>query len=282
MKKTNLTVEMVYVTPEVAKNFLRFNNNNRNEAERHSRFLTKEMNEGRFIENGESIVFDINGQLKDGQHRLTSIIKSGKSYFIPIVRGVIPNAMATYDTGKNRSSADVLTLNGFKSTTAVSSFIKAIHKFEVRKSKSIKFDGGARESILTNQQVLEYCQDNYDWIIPIINKTTARYKSSKIKVLNQTQLSIITYFIGGETPNLNVYSFIDYLIGNEISRESATSYLYNKLYNAKINKEPLNFYWILGMSIKAYNYFIEGNPPVKYFKFDVSSDLPKVEKEINN
>ena len=48
--------------------------------------------------------------------------------------------------------------------------------------------------------------------------------------------------------------------------------------NAKINKEPLSFYWILGMSIKAWNFYLEGNPAVKYFKFLLDQQLPKVNK----
>jgi len=277
MKKTNLTVEMVYVTPEVAKNLLRYNTKNRNTAENNKKFLTKEMKNGRFIENGESIVFDKNGVLLDGQHRLLSIITSGNSYFIPIVRGVEPNAMATFDTGKNRTAADILTLNGFKQGVNLSTLIILIDTYGTKKLKKGSITHSRRVK-LTNQQILEYCQDNYHWLIEIIHKNKLNYSKSKLKVLSLSQINIISYLLGGENPSSKVYDFIGHLTGNSIIRDSAASYLYSKLYDSKINKEPLNFYWILGMSIKAYNYFIDGNPAIRYFKFKVTEEMPKVKE----
>ena len=35
------------------------------------------------------------------------------SFYIPVIRGVESNCMATYDTGKTRSASDILKLNGF-------------------------------------------------------------------------------------------------------------------------------------------------------------------------
>lgn len=276
-KKTNLSVQLVYVTPEVAENYLKFNNKNRKVSTNHVLFLTNEMNCDRFLENGEAIIFDENGELKDGQHRLLSIKKSGKSYFIPIVRGVVNYSMATYDTGKNRTSSDVLTLNGFKNTSILSSAIQAIDLYKFKKSKmGSQFISSARRSSLTNQQVLEYCSNNYDWLNIITTKCISIYKASNPKVLSPAQLILISYLIGGENPKNDVYSFLKHLIGVSRIQETATSYLYTKLYNSKINKEPLNKYWILGMSLKAWNYYIDGNPSVKYFKFSIDQDLPKI------
>ena len=79
-KRTNISVDLVYVTPEVAKNYLKYNTINRKESLRNVSFLTSQMLKGQFLENGESIVFDINNNLTDGAHRLKAIIKSNKSF----------------------------------------------------------------------------------------------------------------------------------------------------------------------------------------------------------
>lgn len=81
-----------------------------------------------------------------------------------------------------------------------------------------------------------------------------------------------------ENPSKEVYDFLNNLCGNIRVLDTAPNYLFNKLYNAKINKEPLNFYWVLGMTIKAYNYFVDGNPAVNYFRFSVEQELPNVTK----
>lgn len=278
--KTRLKVDLVYVTPSVAKNFLTYNRKNRTHSENHVRFLAKQMTNGNWIENGESIVFDINGYLKDGQHRLLAIIKSGKSYWMPVVDGVEPNSMATFDTGKNRSASDVLSINGFKNASKTSSLIKSINSYCLSKSKKASlWTGSNRADSLTNQGVLDYCEENYDWLSEIVRKCDVIYKrQSKPKVLGGTQLGLIAYLIGGENPSDTVYDFLKNITGIKRQESTSSSYLYAKLHNSKINKEPLNFYWVLGMSIKAWNYYVDGNPSVKYFKFSVEQELPRINK----
>ena len=277
IKQTNLSVELTLVTPKLAENYLRFNNKNRKLSSKNLRFLANEMNNDRFIENGESIVFDKNGVLKDGQHRLGAILKSGKSFFIPIVRGVKPIAMATYDTGKSRSAADVLNLNGFKYCAELASLIVSISKQVKDKSKTNNLPSRSidKSSKLTNQQVLQYCELNYDWLKDIVSTVKPLGQKSKPRVLNSGTASLLAYLIGGERPSSDVYGFMNHLFGLSKEQGTATNYLYNKLYNAKVNKEPLNHYWVLGMSIKAWNYYIDGNPSVRFFKFDITQELPK-------
>ena len=279
-KRSNLTVELVYITPEVAKRYLMQNTQNRKKSTRNIKFLVDQMKKGLFLENGESIVFDKYQRITDGQHRLDSIVESGKSYYIPVVRGVESGTMATYDTGKNRSSGDVLGLNGYKSSTQLSSFIKLIDKYSKKGHKSAVSYSTNRSETLTNQQVLNFCDDNYDWIYELIKKVTNSYRKTNVKVLSITQVCYIAYLIGGKSPSKEVFNFIKNISGLSREEQTATSYLYRKLSNAKINKEPLNFYWILGMSIKAWNFYIDGNPSVRYYKFMTEQELPKI--NINN
>jgi len=279
-KKSDISVSLVYITPEIAKHYLSYNTQNRKESGRSINFLTEQMNKGLFIENGESIVFDKNMKLTDGQHRLMAIIKSGKSYHIPVVKGVNIKSMATYDTGKNRSAADVLSINGFKNANLLSTFIKLINKYEKNNSKASKPLSYSRDEQLTNQQILNYCKDNYDWLYKIMLDVTNIYVKSEIKVISKSYFCFIVYMIGGKNPDQMVYEFMKNIYGLNRSQDTATSYLYSKLYKSKINKEPLGFYWVLGMTIKAWNYFIDGNPSVRFFRFSTEQELPKI--NINN
>jgi len=279
-KKSDISVSLVYITPEIAEHYLSYNTQNRKESVSSINFLTQQMNKGLFIENGESIVFDKNMKLTDGQHRLMAIIKSGKSYHIPVVKGVNIKSMATYDTGKNRSAADVLSINGFKNANLLSTFIKLINKYEKNGSKASKPLSYSRDEQLTNQQILNYCKDNYDWLYRIILDVTNIYVKSEIKVISKSYFCYMVYMIGGKHPDHNVYEFMKNIYGLNRTQDTATSYLYSKLYKSKVNKEPLGFYWVLGMTIKAWNYFIDGNPSVRFFRFSTEQELPKI--NINN
>ena len=279
-KKSDISVSLVYITPEIAEHYLSYNTQNRKESVKSINFLTQQMNKGLFIENGESIVFDKNMKLTDGQHRLMAIINSGKSYHIPVVKGVNIKSMATYDTGKNRSAADVLSINGFKNANLLSTFIKLINKYEKNGSKASKPLSYSRDEQLTNQQILNYCKDNYDWLYRIILDVTNIYVKSEIKVISKSYFCYMVYMIGGKNPDQMVYEFMKNIYGLNRTQDTATSYLYSKLYKSKINKEPLGFYWVLGMTIKAWNYFIDGNPSVRFFTFKSEQELPKI--NINN
>lgn len=278
-KSNKIGVRLVYITPAIAENYLRFNCNNRKPSDRGVNLLTGQMKSGLFIENGESIVFDRNGELKDGQHRLIAITKSGKSYRIPVVTGVEPNSMATFDTGKNRSAGDVLSINGFKYGNQIASFIQVLSRYYFKSSRSSSGRVSGRSEVLTHQQVLDYCSDNYEWMFDLIQKVSVMNTKVNPKLLTSTQVALIVRMIGGENPSNEVYSFMKHILGLIREESSATSYIYTKLYNSKINKEPLNFYWVLGMIIKAWNYYTEGNPSVKYFKFSVDQELPKINKQ---
>tara|TARA_B110000908_G_scaffold100108_1_gene118158 strand:+ start:2451 stop:3308 length:858 start_codon:yes stop_codon:yes gene_type:complete len=277
-KKSNLSVDLVYITPQVAQKYLSHNTQNRKESPRNVNFLVDQMKKGLFLENGESIVFDVNNNLTDGQHRLMAILKSGIPYHIPVVRGVQKNTMATYDTGKNRSSIDILNLNGFKNATNLSALVKLIYKYETKKSKSSDSFTKNRIEGLTNQQVLNYCLKNNDWLQGLMRNSANLYSKAKTRVLGVSNLSFIAYVVGGKEPNEQVYDFMKNIYGITRTEGTATSYLYSRLYNSKINKEPLNFYWTLGMSLKAWNYFIDGNPSVRFFKFSIDQELPVANK----
>tara|TARA_R110001606_G_scaffold129414_1_gene264285 strand:+ start:2361 stop:3218 length:858 start_codon:yes stop_codon:yes gene_type:complete len=277
-KKSNLSVDLVYITPQVAQKYLSHNTQNRKESPRNVNFLVDQMKKGLFLENGESIVFDVNNNLTDGQHRLMAILKSGIPYHIPVVRGVQKNTMATYDTGKNRSSIDILNLNGFKNATNLSALVKLIYKYETKKSKSSDSFTKNRIEGLTNQQVLNYCLQNNDWLQGLMRNSANLYSKAKTRVLGVSNLSFIAYVVGGKEPNEQVYDFMKNIYGITRTEGTATSYLYSRLYNSKINKEPLNFYWTLGMSLKAWNYFIDGNPSVRFFKFSIDQELPVANK----
>jgi len=277
MKPTNLTAELVLVTPEIAKNWLRFNTGNRKLDQKNLAKLSNQIKSNLFLENGESIVFDRNQELKNGQHRLKAISINNKSFWLVVVRGVEPTAMSTFDTGKNRTAADVLKLNGFNQSGAIASLIQSINKHSfkrIRSSNSFKSD----YTNMTNFEVLEYAKDNYDWLIDIVNNTHTIMAKTPIKVITKSYLSFIIYMIGGETPSKECYQFAKHLVGAVKTESSAPLYLYNKLYNSKINKEPLNNYYVLGIAIKSWNYYIDGNPAVRFVKFDVSSPLPIIKK----
>ena len=83
-----LSVEVEIITPEQAQAYLDNNFKHRPiKDERVNKYADK-MNNGDWKLNGKSIIFDETGQLRNGQHRLSAVVASGKSLTTLVVRGV--------------------------------------------------------------------------------------------------------------------------------------------------------------------------------------------------
>lgn len=103
-----LTIETI--TPAIAAKMLAKNPNNRNIRPIHVGALANEMASGRWQLTSQGISIDVNGDVVDGQHRLSAIIKSGVTIQCVVARGVDPETLTAYDMGAKRTIADALHL----------------------------------------------------------------------------------------------------------------------------------------------------------------------------
>lgn len=91
------------ISPEVAKKYLAVNGENPrkliNKNVVHQYAI--DMATGNWVLNGEPLVFDSNGNLKNGQHRLTAVIQADVTVPMMVIRGVDP-AIGSFDYGYRR------------------------------------------------------------------------------------------------------------------------------------------------------------------------------------
>jgi hypothetical protein len=103
------------ITPSLAKAYLDANTMNRPVRETHIAKLAHDMASGNYHSNGATIVFNGDGTLLDGQHRLMAIVESGVSIEMLVVRGVAKAAMKTIDANISRKASDVAQMMGHTS-----------------------------------------------------------------------------------------------------------------------------------------------------------------------
>lgn len=117
-----MRTEVIKITPEKANEFLGKNIVNRNIRDKRVNQYVKEMQNGRWELNGESIKFNDKGELIDGQHRLTAIVKSGMAIDMCVVWDV-PSEVTILDRGSGRSTADTLIISGMDKKLANSTVV---------------------------------------------------------------------------------------------------------------------------------------------------------------
>ncbi|EDL8063752.1 hypothetical protein CTA21_16500 [Salmonella enterica] len=83
---------------------------NRKVSKSNVKKFAKDMREGKWTFNGEGIKISPDGELLDGQHRLLAIIEAGVAVELLVIFDVPFESLPTMDSGRNRSSADSLTI----------------------------------------------------------------------------------------------------------------------------------------------------------------------------
>ena len=99
------------ITPTVAKQLLQ-SNNLRNRGYRRSqlKMLVQQLRQGKFVFNGETVVFGDDGNLNNGQHRLQGCATADTSMEVLLVFGIPKDHFVTYDQVARRNCGDVLSV----------------------------------------------------------------------------------------------------------------------------------------------------------------------------
>lgn len=106
-----ITCGLETITQALAEEYLtQTNGMNRVLSNPHVAALIGKQLRGEWVINGDTIRFDTNGKLRDGQHRLRMVQLTGQSIDVIVVRGLDPAAFSTMDVGKKRSLQDVYSI----------------------------------------------------------------------------------------------------------------------------------------------------------------------------
>lgn len=125
MSKISVSVETV--TPEMASKYLANQSNIRPLKRQNVDRWVKQLREGKWAVNGESIKFNRQGRLFDGQHRLTACVVTG----LPITSVIVRNADEVgVDEGTARTVAQLIAGQGEKNYIQHASLSRAIFYLE--------------------------------------------------------------------------------------------------------------------------------------------------------
>ena len=128
----NITINFVTVTKVQAWDWLENNNmKNRFVQQKTVHKYARRMLAGKWATTGETIKFDFNGHLIDGQHRLWGFLETGLDEMeVLIMQGVPPEAQIHIDTPAPRTPAHTLQMNGIPDGRLLAASIKLVTAYE--------------------------------------------------------------------------------------------------------------------------------------------------------
>lgn len=145
---TDIRQEWVDVTPQLAEEWLGRNTHNRPVRKSRVELYAGAMSDGAWLENGETIKWDEDDVLQDGQHRLLAVIRSGCTIRTLVVWGLPVAAQSTLDRHLTRSLGDILTLEGFPRGALLSTAGSFLYKYE---HKLLRGEGSRHEATRPDQ-----------------------------------------------------------------------------------------------------------------------------------
>lgn len=250
------------ITPKKAQEWLAHNTDNRPRRPKVVERYADAMKRGEWKMNGESIKFNCDGRLIDGQHRLLAIVSSGCTIETYVVRGLPVDAFDTIDQGAVRHLADVFARNGEVNCHALAGAIRWLGVLHDRMSwKNVGY---------TPEQAKAKLQDH-----PELRKSVSKVCSSNTKGLIPGSILAACHYLFSRKDADLADLFADSLIGGEGLKKSDPVYLLrerliaNGTAAAKLPRET-----IAALTIKAWNATREGKP-MRTLKW-VEGDLPEI------
>ena len=224
---------VIPISPTLAESLLLRNFSNRQLSKNRVQYLAEQMVKGRWMVNGESIIFDTNGELRNGQHRLNAIIASNTTQEMVVVTGVEVDAFATMDLGGKRNGGDVLSIMGVEDPKSVSTLCKFVYGY-----KNAMYDdslNGAKT--VGNTEIYGYyksltnVRSSIDFAIKL-----RKDKSVPTRVLSTQQLHGFHYLLS-EVNKVDAERFLNGLYyGNELEMDSPIMAMRNRLIKSKDHK----------------------------------------------
>lgn len=126
----DLVVGRVLITPEIASYILdKHNLKNRAPIKTQIAMLASDIAADRFLLTGETLIFDREQRLINGQNRLHAVVQSSGAIETLVVVGVDPNVFQVLDQQSRRTLGQVLQITGEVNTTTVASAITFFEDF---------------------------------------------------------------------------------------------------------------------------------------------------------
>lgn len=274
---------LVIITPNMAQQWLRLNTHNRNLRDYNVSILSGVLQRQEWIPNGETVKFDWNGVLIDGQHRLKAIIRSGIPAETFVVTGLDPRAQETIDVGSSRKIGDALKLRGFSYHTNVGSAARYI--WGMRQTGTLRLPA----QIPTITQLVEVAeefpqlQEHGRIVSQVYSTTRAPFGMSMAlyELFSQAEANLDAWQsgeLGDEPENLNDEYWRRLSKGTGFTSDNDPILKLREQFLRLRNlpqgqQKPRN--WILGaLMIKAWNAWVDGNE-VGALRFRTSGNRPE-------
>jgi hypothetical protein len=265
----------VIMTPELAKDLLKLNADNRPltpaTVEHYERIILS----GRWHLTHQGMAMDTRPLVQDGQHRLHAIANTGVEVPVPFFVGMPVENFAAIDEGRNRRIADLLGKDGERYSVLLQSMIKLMAQYRSDAPRS------SRSAKVTNEEGLSMFGGDADEI-----RRAAHFAASKTKRADipPTALGVAWYLLretnGRDNPYVQAFfnGLVTELKGDtrvKLDEGDARLKVRDNIGNRRRTGKRIAAIDQLALIIQAWNYCVEGRR-VNHVKVTSDKAVPRI------
>lgn len=255
------------ITPKKAMDWLKRNVHNRPLSQRTVDHYARAMTAGQWKFNGDAVRFNGNGDLIDGQHRLSACVKSGVSFDCYVVSGLDHDAFDTIDQGKSRKISDVFARAGYKHYVCLGSAVRCLWEYRQGWGKcKVGLRPDEANDILEAEPAIHAA---VDWIRSGEGKTVGN-------LLTYGLAGFLVYLTRQVDEGKANEFWTGLATGENLTKTSPIYQLRERLLNDRKNVAKVPKDIVLALAIKAWNMFRRGQPCK--LKYDAArEEFPTIE-----
>lgn len=275
--KKSMVFPNASITPEVAQEIMRLNDNNRPIRSVLVEQYAKEMTKGEWHFNGDNIRISKTGRLLDGQHRLLAVIKSGTTQVWNVVTGLNDEVFDVIDIGRGRSAGDSVSVMGYKNANVLAGSVKLILAYNggvLRRAAQ----GGAGSDKFTNQDVVDYIETLADKDLLQEAAGLGNKLAYKAKFYSPASYAAF-YYLFSKKDRDAANLFLDLLVTGENISKSSYSMIYllrNRLIQNAGSTAKLQALDKYSLMIKAWNAYRKGKEIAQLAWNSNNEEFPKI------
>lgn len=243
-------IEVVTINPRLAEKMLAHNHSNRKlRPVVIAKYALDMANDRWRLKAQTPILFDAEGNLVNGQHRLLACVQSGASFQTYVIRGVSPEDVDVADTGLNRTLGDVLGWRGEANPNKLAAVVRIAWLYETKRLDALKLSASP-----TRSEAVEWLRKH-----PGIQQSLAEVQDLHLKLRLPMSVGAVVHYYASKRHPEQVEAFFDGLRhGANLSAGSPILALRNRLADRLLPGGSLRIIYLLAITIKTFNAFVEG------------------------
>jgi hypothetical protein len=237
--------EAIYVTPEMAQIFLKYNTKNRKISNAVNLRYAQAMHAGHWKFNGEPIVFSDKGRLLDGQNRLKAVVRSGVTVPMMVIYGIEEETFRTMDQGSKRTTGQILQILNHKDGNTLAATLRLAYIYLYIDETMVKFGTDSIYNEVLLNLLVRY---------PRIKESVK--KSRPARNLCSRTIVAFCHFVFSLRNQRDADLFIRQVAtGEDLHAGDPALTLRNLLIKSKGETPPLSKRTLIALFFKAWNYF---------------------------